>query len=131
MNTIVTRLRPGQDLKDELINLCFEHAIEAGFVLTCVGSLTRATLRLAGAEHPTVFDAGPFEIVALSGTLSRNGVHLHVAIADKDGMVRGGHLLPGCSVYTTAEIVVGKLSEVTFVRRHDPETGYDELATEL
>ena len=50
---------------------------------------------------------GKFEIVSLTGTLSAGGSHhLHVAIADSTGAVFGGHLLAGCVVRTTAEIVL-------------------------
>jgi predicted DNA-binding protein with PD1-like motif len=49
---------------------------------------------------------GKFEIVSLTGTLSVGCHHLHVAIADSTGAVFGGHLLPGCVVRTTAEIVL-------------------------
>lgn len=41
------RLRPGDDLRSALLAYVAQHGIEAGAVLTCVGSLTVATLRLA------------------------------------------------------------------------------------
>lgn len=46
------RLRPNQDLNQELEKYVKEHDIKAAFIMTCVGSLTRATLRMAysGAE---------------------------------------------------------------------------------
>lgn len=48
----VIRLRPNQDLNHELDKYVKEHDLKAAFVMTCVGSLTRATLRMAysGAE---------------------------------------------------------------------------------
>lgn len=49
---------------------------------------------------------GKFEIVSLTGTLSAGCHHLHVAMADSTGAVFGGHLLPGCVVRTTVEIVL-------------------------
>jgi uncharacterized protein len=65
--------------------------------------------------------------VALSGTLSTDGPHLHLAVARADGTVAGGHLLPGSTVRTTAEIVLGLLPGLAFDRPPDPETGYNEL----
>lgn len=38
MKTLSFRLRPGQDLKEELDKLVQQQHIEAGAVLTCVGS---------------------------------------------------------------------------------------------
>jgi predicted DNA-binding protein with PD1-like motif len=51
MRTVVVRLRPGQDLERELLAVAERERIQAGWVLTCVGSLSRATLRLAGASR--------------------------------------------------------------------------------
>jgi len=126
MRTFATRLRPGQDLNRELLDLAERERIHAGWVLTCVGSLSRVTLRLAGAERRLTRD-GTFEIVSLVGTISRGGGHLHLAASDEEGTTVGGHLLDGCVVRTTAEVVLGADERLVFDRRHDPETGYDEL----
>ena len=41
------RLGPGAELKSSLLSYVKENRLEAAFILTCCGSLTRATLRLA------------------------------------------------------------------------------------
>jgi uncharacterized protein len=126
MRTIALRLRPGADLKGELLALTARERVRAGWVLACVGSLSQARLRLAGgAEHASW--RGTFEIVALTGTLSRGGGHLHLAVADHQGRTFGGHLVEGCTVRTTAEVVVAADDRLVFAREHDPATGYDEL----
>jgi predicted DNA-binding protein with PD1-like motif len=122
----VLRLRPGDDLRPALEQWTRERAIAAGFVVAAVGSLSVARLRFAGRDEGTRLD-GPLELVALSGTLSPDGAHLHASVSDADGRVTGGHLLPGCLVRTTAEIVVGVPPGVAFARVHDPATGYREL----
>jgi uncharacterized protein len=122
----VLRLAPGQDLRQELQAYAQAHGLRAVSILTCVGSLTTATLRLANQEGPTVRH-GHFEIVSLVGTVSVSGSHLHLAIADSTGQTIGGHLLDGCRVYTTAEIVLGELPELDFTREPDPITTYREL----
>lgn len=86
------RLRPGQDLKQELAAFVAAHQIRAGAVLTCVGSLTEVVLRLANQPDATTY-RGHFEIVSLAGTLSTAGSHLHLAVADATGRTLGGHLL--------------------------------------
>lgn len=126
LTTLSLRLRPGQDLKTELDNLVKQHRIEAGLLLTCVGSLTDVSLRLANQEAATAYQ-GHFEIVSLVGTLSTNGSHLHLAVSDSTGRTLGGHLMPGNKIYTTAEIVVGILPEVVYAREPDPTFGYREL----
>ncbi|KAB7730293.1 DUF296 domain-containing protein [Rudanella paleaurantiibacter] len=126
MKTLSFRLRPGQDLKEELDKLVQQEGIEAGAVLTCVGSLTDLTLRLANQEGPSRWQ-GHFEIVSLVGTLSTGGSHLHLSVSDSTGRTLGGHLLPGCKIYTTAETVVGVLTDVAYTREPDPTFGYREL----
>lgn len=120
------RLHPGQDPVAALDAFAQERRLEAAYVLTCVGSLTRAVLRFANQDEAVTLD-GHFEIVSLTGVFSIHGSHYHIAIADEGGRTYGAHLLEGSRVYTTAEIVLGSLEEVRFLRTYDPETGYDEL----
>ena len=126
LKTFALRLRPGDDLRQQLLAFTQAHHIAAGTLITCVGSLTVATLRLANQAGPTVY-RGHFEIVSLVGTLSVNGSHLHLAVADSTGRTIGGHLLDGCRVYTTAEIVLGELPQLEFRRETDATLGYQEL----
>ena len=95
------RLKPGQDLFEEIERFVHREGIEAGCVLCSVGSLTRATIRPANRDFVSDF-AGHFEVVSLTGTVSVHGSHLHISISDSDGKTIGGHLMPGCTIYTTA-----------------------------
>ena len=126
MNPKALRLRPGDDLRASLLAYCAEGEVEAAYVLTCVGSLKRAVIRFADAPDGTILEQ-KLEILALSGTLSRYGAHLHVTVADAHGHVLGGHLLEGSLVYTTAELVLGFVPDTEFRRELDPATGYIEL----
>ncbi|MBF2036864.1 MAG: DNA-binding protein [Leptolyngbyaceae cyanobacterium T60_A2020_046] len=120
------RLHPGEDLRAEIMAFAKYHQVQAGCVLTAVGSLQHATLRYAAQPVADQIE-GPLEIVALVGTFSEVGVHLHGAIADAAGQTYGGHIMPGCLVYTTAELVLGVLPGLCFQRSPDPQTGYREL----
>jgi len=126
MQTYSFRLHPGQDLKNGLDAFVQQNHVAAGTLITCVGSLTNVTLRLANQEGPTVW-RGNFEIVSLVGTLSVNGSHLHLSVSDSTGKTIGGHLLEGCNIYTTAEIVAGVMPDIVFTREPDPTFGYKEL----
>lgn len=66
------------------------------------------------------------EIVSLVGTLTAGG-HLHVALSDAQGQVIGGHVMGDMIVFTTAEIVVGDCTDLTFSRPFDSHTGFPEL----
>ena len=127
MKIFALRLQPHQDLKVSLKEFVNTNHIQAGFVLTAVGSLQQATLRFADQTESQVFQ-GKFEIVSLVGTLSLQGFHLHIAIADSAGKTRGGHLQEGCLIYTTAEIVIGASQELVFSRVVDEQTGFMELS---
>ena len=100
--------------------------MEAGSILSCVGSLRQAAIRFADQNQATIFSK-KLEIVSLSGTLSKNSSHLHIAISDGTGKTIGGHLTEGCLIYTTTEIVIGVLPDLIFLREHDRASGYREL----
>ena len=120
------RLLPNQDLKISFEAYAKENQIKAGVILTCVGSLKSATLKMADENVIKTFEQR-FEIVSLVGTFSSDGCHLHVSLSDADGKVIGGHLKDGCIIYTTAEIVIGEIDNFVFTREIDESTGFNEL----
>ena len=133
MRVHAVRLTPGADLQQELQRLTQSLALRAGCILTCVGSLSQACLRMPGAVgEAEVFRTWtePMEILSLTGTLCPDGQHIHIALARRDGACIGGHLASGCLVNTTAELAIGELEGVAFSRPVDAETGYDELRVE-
>jgi predicted DNA-binding protein with PD1-like motif len=126
MRVVPMRFSPGDDLRLALETWMAQQQEQAGCVISAVGSLSVLQLRLAGQQESTTI-TGDLEILSLAGTLSPDGVHLHVAVADSTGSVIGGHLCAGSLVRTTAELVVGLLPEWRFCRQLDPATGYAEL----
>lgn len=120
------RLLPGMDLKKEISKFVIENNIRAGVLVTCVGSLTHAKLRLADENIIRDYDQ-KFEILSLVGTLGLDDVHLHISLGDSEGSALGGHLLDDCIIYTTAEIVIGDIEGIAFNREFSPETGFKEL----
>lgn len=120
------RLKPNQDLKQEVEAFVKREHIEAGWIMTCVGSLTQANLRYANQPEGTK-SKGYFEIVSLVGTVSVNGSHIHLSISDSLGVTKGGHLLDENIVYTTAEIVIGESKNYVFTREKDGSTPWEEL----
>lgn len=125
---LATRLRKGQDLRVALADFAVQEDVRAAVITSMVGSFTQAKLRLAGADTVKTIE-GPLEIVAVTGTINRHSMHVHLAVADKDGTTFGGHLVDGCLVNTTVELVLHDVSdEWTFDRDFDEQTGYPELA---
>ena len=127
MKTHVFRLRRGSDLLKALQEYARTRRIAAGTVVSGVGCVTRARVRDASGVAVRELNA-PLEIVSLMGTLSAARTHLHIALAREDLTVLGGHLMEGCIVNTTAEVVLLELDGVRFGAEWDGETGYDELA---
>lgn len=126
MKNYTFRLKSGEDLFEAIVAFIKEKNIEAGCVLSGVGSLTHFTLRFANQEAYAEAD-GHFEIVSLTGTVSIHGSHLHVSISDEQGKTIGGHLVSGCVIYTTAEIVIAVFDNVVYKREFAEDSGYDEL----
>lgn len=120
------RLHPGDDLKIKLAEFVKEKKIQAGYIITCVGSLSRATLRLSNKNETQTWKES-FEITSLTGTLSPDGNHLHISLANKEGTTLGGHLMDGSLISTTAEIIIGEASDLIFKREFDSVTTFKEL----
>ena len=120
------RLSPNDDLKQGLLDAAQRYQLEAGFVLTGMGSLKQVCIRYANQPEPSML-TDYFEIVMLSGLVSRHGLHLHMAISDRTGRLLGGHVCTGCQIYTTAEIVLGNSPKHEFLRSPDAQTGFYEL----
>jgi len=120
------RLKPGQDLKKSIQEFVDEKQISAGWMSAGVGSLTHYNIRFANQAEASS-GQGHFEIVSLTGTVSKNGSHLHLAISDSTGRTIGGHLADGNLVYTTVEIVITASTQLQFTRETDATTGWKEL----
>lgn len=144
------RLLPGEDLAEGIEHLVRENKYRAVSILSCVGSVTSATLRLAkpkdanSGKERVVKREECFEIVSVTGTVEYDPAtekvtrHLHIALADENGSVWGGHILSANSdgyangnktlpVQTTAEICVLVQNDVKFSREHCKLSGWPEL----
>lgn len=136
---LCARLPPGAPLRASLCEAAAAGGGGGAWVVTCVGSLRSARLRLAGAsaggggddeeEHRFLDVVGPVEVCGLVGTFAADGrCHLHATLADERGRVVGGHLVGDDLVHTTCEVVLGVArGDAAFSREHDELTGYDEL----
>ena len=75
------RLFPGDEIKTSLLNYCRQNSIEAAYIITCVGSLSKIHLRYAYSSghfdkeswsRGQVID-GQFEILSMVGTIDGRG----------------------------------------------------------
>lgn len=103
-----------------------EQGIGAAIVLQGIGSLCAARLRFAGLAQASEL-SGDMEILTLAGSLSADGAHLHMSVSNAQGQLIGGHVDYGCTVRTTAEILVALLPAHAFSRTPDAVSGFKEL----
>jgi uncharacterized protein len=124
---IVKRLKSGDDFRTALEEIVEQNQIKAGVLLSVVGSLTSAALRTPSGSIMVLSE--PLELVSGTGTVGSGGIHIHVSVSDDSGGTFGGHLVNGCVVRTTLELVIQNLSEtMIFDRITDADTGYKELS---
>lgn len=127
---LIGKLAYKSDLLRALNKMAAAQGIRGGIVQV-MGSLSRARLSFYDqqirAYRELDFDA-PHEIVAGTGNISlRNGdgapsVHLHLAVADAEGKVVGGHCLEGCTVFAV-EFAVWPFAGTPPRRVRDHATG--------
>ncbi len=126
MKEYAIRLVKGQDLYNSIFEFCKKNNIEAGTIISGVGCLTTAKIRDAnGKKIHTLTE--PLEIVSLMGTVSKHRLHIHISLAKENLNVIGGHMVEGCWVNTTCELVIAKLDNYIFEKTFDKKTGYNEL----
>jgi predicted DNA-binding protein with PD1-like motif len=131
MKTLPIRLTPGQDLRGTLEAAVRDQGCQAAFVISGIGSLSDARIRFAGVDQAQLL-GGESEILSLSGTVGvdadgHSHSHLHMSVSTAAGAVFGGHVVSGCRVRTTAEVLLGLLPDWAFSREADPATGFPEL----
>lgn len=143
---MVMRLAPGCDLIKSLEEIAKREKLRSGLVLSGAGSLRQVTLRnvrLFPDEFP-IMDRNriytpkkePLELLSLSGNISRKDgevyVHCHVTVSSglDDGRAYGGHLIEGCVVFSTCEVIIAEITGLEMKRSIDPETHALELYLE-
>lgn len=127
----VFRVKPGEELINEITNYCHKNGISSGIIIGIIGSVANAQLNfLTGlpAKYEGVEYNGPLEIVCAQGSVAtKNGtaiIHIHMQLSGKE-ICRGGHLAKA-TVFSTAEVVLGEL-DYQLKRHLDSYTGLNEL----
>lgn len=135
---IVAKVKPGSDLLSAFEEIALREGIRAGIVLSCIGSLKKATLRQLEVfpkdPPPTdkqrlfkVIEKRPLEILSVSGNISRQSdrsvVHAHIVVStvlDKEIVVLGGHLTNGNITYLLVEVAIAELEGMEMTRLPHP-----------
>ena len=126
MREFALRLTKADDLRACIEKACIDNGFDTAVVLSGVGCLYEIRIRLAKALG-YLEKKEDYEIVSLTGTVSKGNAHIHISLSDDSGSTIGGHLEKGCLVNTTCELVLGILEEYDSERTYDENTGYDEI----
>jgi len=109
--TVFARLDENEDALNAIKQRAEQNKISAGFFFL-IGTLKRAVVGFyKDRNYKPIRINGPLEIVCCAGNVSsrKDGelvVHAHIAVANEQGATFGGHLLQGCPIDVTGELVL-------------------------
>jgi predicted DNA-binding protein with PD1-like motif len=119
--TVFVRLLENEDLSNAIKEKAKQNGIHAGFFFL-IGTVKKAALGFyKEGKYKQIKVAGPLEIVSCLGNISvrEDGeliAHAHISVADEEGRMFGGHLLPGCPIDATGELVLVDAPEANLKR---------------
>lgn len=123
---VFARLSEGEDLL-EAVNLVAEKSrITAGFFIL-IGTLRKANLGFyRQRKYETIKIDGPVEIVSCMGNIAlkqnKPFVHAHMSVSNDKGEVMGGHVMPGCTIDATGELVLIEAADTRLQKKLDEKT---------
>jgi hypothetical protein len=135
-NKLVVRLQAGEDVHGSLLDVCREHRVGGGFVISGIGMLSGPELGffVKDGQYERKLFPGRYELLNLSGNVSlKDGepmAHLHAMLGREDYSVFGGHLF-GAEVGLTLEVLILAVPEpARMYRVIEPESGLPGLIVE-
>jgi predicted DNA-binding protein with PD1-like motif len=132
--TVLARLSEGEDLLESVTKAAGRAGISAGFFFL-IGTLKKANLGFfqEGRYETTEIDA-PLEIVSCSGNISIKDekvfAHAHIVVSDEKAIAYGGHVMSGCLIGVTGELVLVEATGIRMYRRLDEKTKLSLLSME-
>lgn len=128
---IVIRLEPGEDILKSIERIVAENKLLSGH-LSLIGAVSKVHLGYFDLEKMTYKDFTidkDLEVVSCVGNISRldDGyvIHAHIVASDETGKCYAGHLMEGCIVSVTIEIVITEFAKMA--RARDERTGLNLL----
>ncbi|MHA1949880.1 MAG: PPC domain-containing DNA-binding protein [Candidatus Thorarchaeota archaeon] len=129
---IFSRMYPGEDVLETIEAVATEYGVNSGHI-TLIGAVSGVKLgyfHLRANEYRDFTIDEDVEVVSCMGNISTlNGkpmVHAHIIVSDEKGKCYGGHLMRGCKVSVTIELVITE-TEIDLARARDETTGLNLL----
>jgi predicted DNA-binding protein with PD1-like motif len=122
---VFARFFEGENLLEAIASAAKGSSVDSGFFFL-IGTLKEAVLGYyQEGKYIPIEKRGPLEIVSCMGNVSARKndeivVHGHIAVSDSDGNAFGGHILDGCLVDATVELVLVKTESGKLKRAFDP-----------
>ena len=127
IKTYLLVFHTGQEVMKGLLAFARKHKLVAGH-LTGIGAVSDAVIGYFDPQTKTYLrhhEKGQAEVLSLTGNLAlyenQPFFHVHVALGERDGSARGGHLFE-MTVRPTVELVLTTYPRPVR-RKIDPETG--------
>jgi predicted DNA-binding protein with PD1-like motif len=124
---VIARLEPGEDILHSIEKIAIMKNIQSG-QLSMIGAVSGVHLGYFDREQKIYKDfkvIEDLEIVSGIGNITKHDgkyvIHAHLVAADETGKCYGGHLLEGCEVSVTIELIIIEVPELK--RAIDDSTG--------
>jgi len=120
---VFARLYEEEDLLEAIASASKQIKISAGF-FTLIGTLKKAKIGFyRDGNYEPIEIVGPLEIVSCIGNVSLREkvpiVHAHITVSDEKGQTFGGHVLPGCLISVTGELMLVEAIGMKLERKFD------------
>ena len=124
---VIARLEPGEDILHAIEKVAAAHNIQSGYI-NMIGAVSGVHLGYFDREEKEYKEftvKEDLEIVSGIGNITTYDnnyvIHAHLVAADQNGKCYGGHLLEGCEVSVTIELIITEIPELA--RAIDGVTG--------
>jgi len=123
---VFARLFEGEDVLETVTLAAEKSHVTAGFFLL-IGTLKKANLGFyRQRKYETIKIDSPVEIVSCMGNISvkenRPFAHAHISVSNEKGEVMGGHVIPGCLIAASGELVLIEAADARLHRKFDEKT---------
>lgn len=123
---VFARFFEDEDLLEAITQAAEKGRIKAGFFIL-MGTLKKAKMGFYhNGQYQQIEMDEPLEIVSCMGNISvkenKPFAHTHIAVSNRKGEVFGSHVLPGCIIAATGELVLVEAVGVELQRELDEKT---------
>lgn len=123
---LFARLLEDEDLLNTITHVAEKANVSVGLFFL-IGTLKQVKMGFyLEGKYKTIEMYRPLEIVSCMGNVSVKEkkilAHAHIAVSDDKGRVFGGHVMPGCIIAATGELVLIEAVNIELLRKFEEKT---------